>query len=182
MALNLRLVEGGGGGTSRRDVEVVVARVMRLRVGTVDGVDEAARERGLVEERVIRTQEVVALVTRRAVVVHLTRQRDVRVVAVVASAAVELGLRNGHEERVFRQICAAKLVREVRVRQVVYHAPVRPRLVPRRQSGRRRGRRRLSRATEAPSAHTSTSGRLSRGCRRGRQPVVVVVVVIVVVF
>lgn len=65
------------GGRLQR-VSVILVILVSLgkgaRLGAVDGVDEAAREGGLVEERVVRAEEVVALMTRGAVVVDLRRR------------------------------------------------------------------------------------------------------------
>ena len=68
-------------------VKLIVAAIVIFRRETIDRVDEATRKGGLVEERVVGTQKIVALVANRAVMIHLTLERYVRIVTIVSTFA-----------------------------------------------------------------------------------------------
>lgn len=134
---------------------------MIFRLIAVDSVDEATCERGLIEQRIVRAQEIVSLVTRCTVMVNLAFQADIGVVPIVTTFAIEIRLRYGYIERVVGQVTALQLVREVGIGVVVDDAPIGTWFVVGRQSGCRGGCGRLGGTLSAP-VRSSTSSSATR--------------------
>lgn len=105
---------------------------MILRGVAIDRVHESTREGGLVEECVVGTQKVVALMSDGAVMVHLALEFDVGVVSIVPSLAVKVRLGNADVEGIIGQVGAFQLVGKVRIGIIVDDTAIWPRLVVRR--------------------------------------------------